>query len=328
MTDSERSPNGGGRTPDFCHVKGQEAAKRALEVAIAGDHPILLIGPAGSGKTLLARCIPGLLPPPTKEEAAEIAETYRRAKLDPPVGRPFRSPHFSTRPLDLVGRQRPGEVDLARGGALFLDNLQAFGKRSLRALGEALEAGGGREAGLDTRYTASFLLVAAMRPCPCRYLHDPQHDCSCAPWEVARYWRPIEEFFMDLVHLHVEVPAIGLPELRSRAGESSRDVAARVRAARERQLARSGEPTWNAFLRPWALPKWCRPDPAGQRLLDVAFERLGLSVRAVGTVLRVARTIADLSGCDDIRAPHLAEAIQYRCLSRRRDPLQREHRVH
>ena len=328
MTEPEESPIPECPIPDLSHVKGQEATKRALEVAAAGDHPVLLIGPGGSGKTLLARCLPSILPPPTREEAAEIAETYRRAKLDPPAGRPFREPHFSTRPLDLVGRGRkPGEVDLARAGALFLDNLPAFGKRSLRALGEALEAGGGREAGLDTRTAASFLLIAAMRPCPCGYLHDPRHDCSCAPWEVARYWRPIEEFFLDLVHLHVEVPAIGLSELRSRAGETSREVAERVRAARERQLARSGEPTWNAYLRPWALPKWCRPDPAGQRLLDSAFERLGLSVRAVGTVLRVARTIADLAGSEDIRAPHVAEAIQWRCLSSR-EQLQRRQRVH
>ena len=327
MTEPERSVNGAGLEPDLSNVKGHEAAKRALEVAAAGDHPILLIGPAGSGKTLLARCVPGLLPPPTREEAAMIAETYRRAKLGPPAGRPFREPHFRTRPLDLVGRRRPGEVDLARGGALFLDNLPAFGKRSLRVLSQALEAGGRREAGVDSRAAASFLLVAAMRQCPCGYLHDPRHDSSCAPWEVARYWRPIEEFFLDLVHLHVEVPAIGLSELRSRAGESSREVAARVRAARERQLTRAGAPTWNAYLRPWALPKWCRPDPAGQRLLDSAFERLGLSVRAVGTVLRVARTIADLAESEDIRAPHVAEAIQWRCLSSR-EQLQRRQRVH
>ena len=327
MTEPERSVKGGGLELDLSHVKGQEAVKRALEVAAAGDHPVLLIGPGGSGKTLLARCIPGLFPPPTREEAAEIAETYRRAKLDPPAGRPFRAPHFSTRPLDLVGGRRHAEVDLARGGALFLDNLQAFGKRSLRVLSQALEATGGREAGSGTGSTRSFLLLAAMRPCPCGYLHDPRHDCSCAPWEVARYWRPIEELFLDLVHLHVEVPAIGLSELRSRAGETSREVAARVRAARERQLERSGTPTWNAYLRPWALPKWCRPDPAGQRLLDACFERLGLSVRAVGTILRVARTIADLAGSEDIRAPHVAEAIQWRCLSRR-PALRKEHRVH
>ncbi|HSL83673.1 MAG TPA: ATP-binding protein [Thermoanaerobaculia bacterium] len=312
---------------DLAHVKGQEAAKRALEVAAAGGHPVLLIGAEGSGKTLLGRCLPGLLPPPTGEETAEIASRYQGAGLDPPPGRPFRAPHRTTRPADLVGRGRePGEVELARGGVLFLDDLPRFGRRSLRALSEPLKGNRGPSLGRECAQAAGFLLAAAMRPCPCGRLHHPPDfpggHCSCPPWKVDRYSEAVRELFLDLVHLHVEVPAIGLSELRSRCGETTRQVGQRVARARHRQRDRPEQGTLNATLRPWALPKWCRPDDAGRRLLDLAYERLGLTVREVGVILRVARTIADLSGSEAVRAPHVAEAVQYRSLARRRQRTQ------
>jgi magnesium chelatase family protein len=304
---------------DLLHVKGQEAAKRAVEVAAAGDHSLLLIPPRAGGKTMLARCLPGLLAPPTGEEAEEIAEVYRGAKLDPPSGRPFRAPHFSIRPTGLIGGGRkPGEVDLARGGALFMDDLPAFGKRSLRAIRPLLEDDApelSTGSGVDTR--SRFMLVAAMRSCPCGHLHDWRRDCTCTRWEIARYWAAVEELVLDLVHLYVEVPTVSLSELRSRYGETSAPVAARIREARARQLGREGQDTWNAHLRPWALPKFCEPDANGRKLLDTAYERLGLTVRELASTLQIARTIADLAGSEVVRAPHVAEAIQYRALSRR-----------
>lgn len=309
--------------PDLADVKGQEAAKRALEVAAAGDHSILLVGPRASGKSMLARCLPGILPPPTREEAEEIAEVYRRAKLTPPAGRPCRAPHFSTRPTDLVGRGRkPGEVDLARGGVLFLDDLPAFGKRSLRAIRPLLEGDAAPEAGTNATTAGNtsrsrFTLVAAMRSCPCGHLHDWRRECSCAPWQLARYWAAVDELVLDLFHLHAQVPVVTMGELRSRYGEGSQRVAERVAEARERQLRREGQGTWNAHLRPWALPKFCDPDPTGRKLLDTAYDRLGLTVRELGSTLQIARTIADLAGSEVVRAPHVAEAIQYRALSRR-----------
>jgi magnesium chelatase family protein len=303
---------------DLAHVKGQEAAKRALEVAAAGNHSILLVGPRSAGKTMLARCLPGLLPPPTEDEAAATAGVYQRANLDPPDGRPFRVPHFSTRPTRLVGRDgTPGEVDLARGGVLFLDDLPAFGKRCLRAVRRALEEVPPQWAGGDPDHRPPFMLIAAMRSCPCGHLHDWRRHCSCAPWEFTRYWSAVDELVLDLIQLHAEVSTVCLSTLRSRSGEESRQVAERVAAARDRQLRREGQATWNAHLRPWALPKFCEADPSGRKLLESAQERIGLTVREVSTILRIARTSADLAGSERVRVPDVAEAVQYRLDARR-----------
>jgi magnesium chelatase family protein len=273
---------------------------------------------------MLARCLPGLLPAPTEGEAEAIAEVYRKAGLEPPAGRPFRAPHFSTTPSTLMGRGgKPGEVDLARGGVLFMDDLPAFGKRPLRAIRRALEEVHPHQAGGDLDHRPRFLFVAAMRSCPCGHQHDWRRHCSCAPWELARHWAAVDELVLDLIHLQAEVSTVCLSTLRDRFAEESRQVAERVAAARDRQLRREGQETWNAHLRPWALPKFCEPDPSGRKLLETAQERVGLTVREIAIILRIARTSADLAGSDRVRVPDVAEAVQYRLDARR----QREVRV-
>jgi magnesium chelatase family protein len=227
-------------------------------------------------------------------------------------------PHFSTTPSALAGRNgKPGEVDRARGGVLFMDDLPAFGKRSLRALRRVLEEVQGPRGDGDSDHRPPFMLIAAMRSCPCGHLHDWRRHCSCAPWELARYWSAVDELVLDLIHLHAEVSTVCLSTLRSRSGEESRQVAERVAAARDRQLRREGQDTWNAHLRPWALPKFCEPDPSGRKLLETAQERVGLTVREIGSILRIARTSADLAGAEKVRVPDVAEAIQYRLDARR-----------
>jgi magnesium chelatase family protein len=286
-------------------VQNQETAKRALEIAAAGGHPILLTGPSGSGKTLLCRCLPALLPAWDEDAQAAIAATYRRAKLEPPGVPPLRAPHPSIAPLTLTGRQRPGEVDLARGGVLFLNDLDAFGQRSLRVLRERLE-----EDTLPAQPSPSpFLLAAAMRSCPCGCLGDPHRECACARWRRERHWSAVRELLVDLFHLHVELLTVSPSSHRRRGGEGTAQVVDWVRAARDRQRGRHGCAVLNAHLPAGALSELCRLDAAGQQLLDRAAEHLPFTARTPATVLRVVRTIADLAGRNGITAPHVAEAI-------------------
>lgn len=319
----------GGPGLDLAEVRGQETAKRALEIAAAGAHNLLFLGPPGSGKTMLARRLPPLLPPLTTAEAVAVTKIHSLAAESPVAGlvrtRPFRSPHPGTSTAAMVGGgpvPRPGEVSLAHCGVLFLDELPEFHRDALEALRQPLEEGRVTiaRARACLRFPARFALVAAMNPCPCGHLGDARHECRCTPPLVERYRSRVSGPLLDRIDLHVEVPAVGLAELRSRPGEDSATVAARVTAARERQIERFGRGApspVNATMGPETVNRHAILDGAGRALLDTAFDRLGLSVRAVHRILKVARTIADLAGSERVRSPHVAEAIQYRSLDRR-----------
>lgn len=308
---------------DLAEVRGQPQARRALEIAAAGFHNLLFIGPPGTGKSMLSVRLPGLLPPPTTDEMLEIAAVASVAGTRVGWGRrPFRTPHHSASNVALVGggaRPRPGEVSLAHHGVLFLDELPEFPRRTLEALREPMEAGRivVARAARRVEFPARFLLVAAMNPCPCGYLGDTRGTCRCSGLQVERYRARLSGPLLDRIDLQVEVPRLRREELDTDAppGEDSATVRARVVRASTRQQERQGKS--NALLGAQEVERWCRPDTAGRDLLNRAIDTLGLSARAYHRVLKTARTIADLAGSDGVRAPHVAEAIGYRCLDRR-----------
>ncbi len=305
--------------PDFNEVKGQSQAKRALEIAAAGGHSVLMSGPPGTGKSMLASRFAGILPSMTESEALESAAIQSlngNYKLENWKRRPYRSPHHTASGVALVGGggiPRPGEISLAHHGVLFLDELPEFERKVLEVLREPLESGHITisRAARQADFPASFQLLAAMNPCPCGYLGHFNNKCRCTPDNVARYRAKISGPLLDRIDMYIEVPALKEDELTSASSaENSSTIRARVEKARELQLKRQGKA--NFALGSLEIDEYCQPDDAGLALLKTAISRLNLSARAYHRILKVARTIADISGVAAIKPAHIAEAVQYR----------------
>ncbi len=315
---------------DLKYVKGQYSAKRALEIAAAGGHNILMIGAPGGGKTMLAKCLPSILPDMTERETLETTKIHSVAGiLDEEIGivtsRPFRSPHHTTSRVALTGggsSARPGEISYAHNGVLFLDELPEYPRSVLEILRQPLEDGVVSVARVarSVEYPANFMLVASMNPCPCGFYGSAAHECTCSPSQIQKYMSRISGPLLDRIDIHIEVDEVRYDELASNDvhAESSAEVKARVDKARAVQTARfAGTDVYaNSKMTSGMIKKYCALDASGEKILSNAFDKLGLSARAYTRILKVARTIADLDGSDDIGAKHVAEAVMYRSLDK------------